>query len=503
MSGWCADLFRSIWSLIYWNARKTLFRLRGARGTAPCQNPSDSGLAHETGCDACLQWRQPRRFRHVCPLLSASPGYAPLCTVNASAVRPFWGRAGLFLGAGAVGLYLLLTLLAFGFLKQRGYEVSLHHIVLPTQWKHFPEIQARLFFNKGSEAYAAGRLNEAVLALSFAYERAPQNYEAGALLAWIWQASQPTLSNRVYFQLLREHPDRRSETSQRWYRILLNRGDFESVGQLAIEQLATPTTHADAPWTYALLFASRQAPSARLIAKALERKDLLSPEVQAILQWEEKLTAADPQAAEAALLEASRNTPASPFALHHRVDSLIRLGRPREALRLLTIHGASLDERTFATLKLAALGADGNTPHRRVEIETLLQTGPTLAVVEFVTANLIQYPDPSLVHDYLSALERHPLPLVPEHFAAYAGLFCLAALSFDTEHSRHFAETLRHIAGSPLSFLEHVERFLHGETEDRRLSSYLSRLQPLPLEVVFALYDRGDADGWQARTSRP
>lgn len=426
-----------------------------------------------------------------------------MCSVDAASVRPFWWRAGLLLGAGTAGLYLVLALLAFSFLKQRGYEISFADVTLPTHWKRFPEIQARLFFNQGREAYAAGRLNEAVLALSFAYERAPQNYEAGALLAWVWQASQPTLSNRIYFQLLREHPERRAETAQRWYRILLNRGDFESIGRLAIEQLATPTANADAPWTYALLFASRQAPAAQLLAKALERKDLLSPEVRGILQWEERLHAADPESAATARLEASRDIPTTPFALHHRIDSLIRLGRPREAQQLLTTHGASLDERTRATLTLAALGADNDTHRRRSEIRGLLQSGPTAAVVEFVTANLIRYPDDGLVREYLSTLEQHPLPPAAEHFSAYAGLFCLAALSHDAEHSRHLAETLRHLSGSPLSFLESVERFFHGETEDRRLSTYLSRLQPLPLEVVFALYDRTDADGRQAKASRP
>lgn len=426
-----------------------------------------------------------------------------MCSVDASAVRPFWLRACVFLVSGLAGLYLALCLLAFGFLKQRGYQISFPDVALPGRWKRFPEFQSRLFFDKGRDAYAAGRLNEAVLALSFAYEREPRNYEAGALLAWIWQTSQPTLSNRIYQQLLREHPERRAETAQRWYRILLNRGDFDSIGRLAIEQLKTREA-ADIPWTFALLFADRHSPAvAPRIAAALEQENQFSPDVRSTLQWEERLHAADPEDAKAALMEAGRDIPSTPLGLYHRIDSLVRLGRTGDALRVLNLHGAGLDDRTRATLKLAALGAAHDRDGRRSEIDALLQPAPTTAVVEFVTANLIRYPDEDLIHNYLSTLAQRPLPPVAENFGAYAGLFCLAALSRDSAHSQSFAEALRHLSASPLSFLENVEQFFHGESEDRRLSTYLPRLQPLPLEIVFALYDRIAADQKQTMAPRP
>ena len=57
MPGWLADFFRLLGGLFYWNARKTVFHWRGGR--CPCQNPSDSGRALETTCDACLHWHQP------------------------------------------------------------------------------------------------------------------------------------------------------------------------------------------------------------------------------------------------------------------------------------------------------------------------------------------------------------------------------------------------------------------------------------------------------------
>lgn len=489
MSGWCADLFRAVGSLLYWNTRKTLFRLRGARGQAPCQNPSDSGRAHETGCDACLHWRKPRRFRHVCPLLAFSPAGAPICSVPTSEVRPFWTRAFLFAGAGIFTAYLLLVIFAFGFLKQRGYEISFATVALPTRWERFPDIQARLFFNKGREAYAAGRLNEAVLALSFAFEKSPENYEAGALLAWIWQASQPTLSNRIYLQLLRSHPDRRAETAQRWYRVLLNRGDFVSIAHLAAEQLAQHPASTPA-WVYALLFASRQAPQAGLLAKALEHASAFDPEVRGVLQLEQTLRNLDPPTAVSLLLGSHAGSSEKPLVLYHHIDSLIRLKHGRKALDILNNQGSALDERSRATLKLAALGMIHDTSARRAEIESILGAGTTLAAVEFLTANLISYPEVQLIRAYFSMLEKHPLAATSDNFGGYAALYCLAALSNDADRTSMLAEVLRQISGTPLTFLTGIEHYFHGDAEDQRLTTYLSRLQSLPIEVVFALYER-------------
>ncbi len=44
MSGWMGDLGRLTWGMLYWNLRKSIFRFRGG-SSAPCQHPSDSGVA--------------------------------------------------------------------------------------------------------------------------------------------------------------------------------------------------------------------------------------------------------------------------------------------------------------------------------------------------------------------------------------------------------------------------------------------------------------------------
>jgi len=52
---WVADFGRFWWALASLNLRKTLSRARGGR--PPCQNPSDSGRAWETGCDGTGAFR--------------------------------------------------------------------------------------------------------------------------------------------------------------------------------------------------------------------------------------------------------------------------------------------------------------------------------------------------------------------------------------------------------------------------------------------------------------
>ena len=103
MAGWFGDLGRLYWGLLYWNARKTLFRIAGARGQAPCQHPSDSGAAGVTGCEACAAWSSRARFKRLCPLIASGPDGRRVCGVAAADVRPFWGRAAAVLGISAHG----------------------------------------------------------------------------------------------------------------------------------------------------------------------------------------------------------------------------------------------------------------------------------------------------------------------------------------------------------------------------------------------------------------
>lgn len=492
MLGWCADSFRFLWSLLYWNTRKSLFRLRGAVGTAPCQNPSDSGLAARTSCDACLHWHTKTRFKAVCPLLTFDADNNALCSVNANAVRPFWLRAFAYVGVGALCLYLVGTVSVFTLLRTRGYEITYVGVAWPPEWRRFHVVQARLFYEKGRAAFAEGRTSEAVLSLAHAYERDPQLYEAGGLLAWLWQASQPVSANRIYLQLIRDHPQRRAETAQRWHRALLSRGDFESIGRLSTEMLSQDSPHL-AAWTYALLFADRHSPSTTpsLLDQTLQRVSTIPPEAAAVLRQAGELKEKSPELARKRLLRVSgaQEGPASAILEYHRINSLIRLGFPREALEQLD-RSSVLDARANTTLRLDAHAVANNRLERQRIITTVLGSRPTLASIELLAAHLIRYPEASLIETLFSQLESTPLAEVPDNYSGFAALFCLAALHADSPRCDHFSGILRRISGASLTFLSGLEAFLRGETSDRRMGTFLPRLQPLSLEVIYALHDR-------------
>ena len=198
MLGWLADLFRGVWALWYWNIRKSVYRLRGARGRCPCQNPSDSGQAGRTGCDAALGWHRPLRFRRLCPLLQTGPEGRLVCSVDAPAVRPFWGRALLWQGGGLLAMALLVSLLVFAFLRQVGYPVRFTDVAWPPRWERINTARALHFSRLGTEAIQAGDMATGISALQLAQRYDPNHIDSALLLAQIWQSSRPEASNQLY-----------------------------------------------------------------------------------------------------------------------------------------------------------------------------------------------------------------------------------------------------------------------------------------------------------------
>lgn len=233
MLGWIADVFRSGIALWYWNLRKTRFRLRGARGRALCQKPSDSGRAGITGCDACLHWHEPTRFGHVCPLLGVDAQGRRMCAVEAAAARPFWGRALAWQGGGALTLYLLITLLVFGVMRHVGYPVGWFDVAWPPAWSQLDTARAEFFYPQRQTAYREGRLSATVAHLVLARRYDPTHFGTGMLLAQIWQTARPDSADEIYRTLLAAHPDRAVPVAEVWFRSLLTRGNLPAFADLA------------------------------------------------------------------------------------------------------------------------------------------------------------------------------------------------------------------------------------------------------------------------------
>lgn len=233
----------------------------------------------------------PKVFRLVCPALRWSEQQQEWrCSLDRDKVRPFWGRALCYYCAAGLALYLALILVAFGGMRATGMELSYADIAWPPGWRHFNEIRARHYFQKGQAALAANRFAEANLALPLAYELDPTRYETGFLLAQWREAGQGGLSDQVFRQLLASHPERAGETSRAWGRALLRRGEFPQLVRLARNRLQLERDATT--WLHALIFPARMLDDAAPLATGAALPGL-SNEMRALMQLEMRALSGD------------------------------------------------------------------------------------------------------------------------------------------------------------------------------------------------------------------
>lgn len=488
VTGWLADTFRLAWALIYWNLRKTMFQLRGGRGRCPCQDPSDSGRGGETGCDASLGWHRRERFRRVCPLLKPGTDGSLRCSVDAANVRPFWARAFGIYATTAVGLYVVSTLAVFAALRGIGYPVSYASVAWPPAWQRIGEARADYFRQRARAAYAAKNFNEAVLSLSLAYELAPRDYASGLLLAQLWQTGQPVLSNRVYARLLREHPDHWAGTAQAWFRALLARGDYAAVAQLSAEAVQRHPQQALA-WAQALVFATQRTGDLGALQSALARGEVLPTSARTVLRLEQSIQTA-PLAEEARATLVTRIDGEDRSVAFFRARRLVALGFAREALDVLDQLGAAPEERDALAVRLDAYARLGYTRPRANLIAAIVRGPLTPTMVEVLGAHLIRYPSPTFYDELFAKLERSPLGSTTEAYPLYLTLFCVAGSYADTGRLQSTSAAMANAIGSDSAALGAVEKFFLHKTPESRVEAYLPFLQPLSLEVTYALLER-------------
>jgi hypothetical protein len=489
VSGWCADFFRLYWGLLYWNMRKSWYRLRRGRSACPCQARSDSGLAYETQCDACLSWHRPARFQRVCPLLVLTPK-GLRCSADAADVKPFWTRAAATYGATLLCLYLCGALGVFVFLRIVGYPVNVFHVALPPLWPRVVEARSWFFLHKSNLAFDQDRISEGLLYLTNAYEFDPANYTVGLSLAKHLQVGQAARSDEVFQRLLRDHPDHRHATAQDWFRALLARGSFERVATLARDELLAGSPH-PAVWIRALIFSIRRLPTDKLLRELrADRAPALRP-WQPVFEVESLRHQGQVRQARARLDSPWPDTPAD-FSLYYRVSVLSEMRDPFAALDLLGRQPNLLDAEAAFTLRIDALANGGMKRSLQQEIERSLATPltpATLPIVKVICAHLIRHPDREIFEGLAQKISREKVPLQTDSAGIWFSLFCTAGVVGDRGRLQELTARLRNASEKPFLALATVEAFFRGETAERRISTFLPLL-PLPLEVTYALLER-------------
>jgi hypothetical protein len=490
VQGWFSDLGRGAWALVALNTRKALFRWRPGVLPCPCQNPSDSGRANQTACDPVASWHRPQRFRRVCPLLCQQPDGAWKCSVDAAQVRPFWGRAAAWGGGGALAVWIAATLAVFVFLRSVGYPVRYRSVAWPGGWPQIREARARYFFALAERDLRENNAVGASMALSQSYDLDPRNYAAGRILAQLWQPGGTEILNRLYRQLMADHPQLRAPTAQAWFQALLQHGDFATIGTLAQEELAAEPAEAG-PWLNALLVASRRTGDPSALQRALAAPPPQPAFVAQVCRLELELRAADPAGARARLARAAAAAEA-PFLEYYVIDQQIHAGWTDDALWQLDHAGRLLAPRDRATLSLEVSASLGWRVILAGQVRELLAGGVSAPLVEMLGAHLIRHPDAAVLAEVCAAVDRHPLPADADGVRAVASLFCAAGANGDAARTKNLAQTLRRLTGSRLAVLDEVGAWLLGESAAMPAERYLPALPELPAEVDFALFDFSD-----------
>ncbi len=483
---WLGDLVRLGWGQWYWNLRKSGFRLRGAAGAAPCQHPSDSGRAGETGCEACRGWHDIRRFRRLCPLIAAGPEGRRVCSVDARDVRPFWGRALLLqLGAAAV-LWLAVVAGAFVALRAIGYRVPLSAVAWPPAWHRLNQARADYFYRMAVGAFSSGDVRQGFLALNQVYALDPGNTEAATLLAQFTQIANPDYSDSIYTRLLLERRGNTEEIAQAWYRALLSRGDFQSAGRLAARRLREGAPHAPA-WVQGVLFAERMTGDPAEIDRLLAGPAALPAPARSVLTVARENRSGGPEARLHRVALALGGA-SDPFELYICLGWLIDLGRASDALAFLEGPGAGpLEAYDREALKLDAYSALDWRVLERKEIGFILEPAPTGAVATLVAAHLIRRPDAATAEFFLGLLEAKPLPADPANAGAQMALLCMAGVNGLDRQVERRAQLLGWTGAGKFAAWGRMQEFFTRAAPSKNPAVFLPALRPLPLEVIYAV----------------
>ena len=487
MVGWFGDLGRLYWGLLYWNTRKSLFRLRGASGRAPCQHPSDSGAAGETGCEACLGWREVGRFRRLCPLLATTPGGRRVCSVAAAQVRPFWGRAAATVGVSSALLAAVSVLAAFAGLRVIGYRVPLRVVVWPPAWHQIRQVRADYYYRLAVRSFGSGDVRQTYLALNQAYALDPHNYPADRLLAELAQIGNPDFSDSIYARLLsgdREHFD---DTGQAWIRALIERGDFPLAADVAGRMLLGHAARAPA-WTQAMLFAERMTGDPGPVDRLLASKEALPAGVRSVLSLARSLRTGNPMERERLVKIHLAGTP-TPFEAYYALNRLMELGRASEVSTYVEGGQGSLDPYDREALKLDAYASLGWGLLVRREIGSLLERGPSVGAVSLVSAHLVRHPDPESAEFLFQQLDLHPAPAAAEYSGPRLALLCVAGVNGLGQRMRQQGEAEAKIVGGSFPAWLRVRDFFEGATRGGNPASIMPALGMLPLDTMYAVYE--------------
>jgi hypothetical protein len=447
-------------------------------GPAPCQSVSDSGREGMTRCEACHRLDRSARYRFVCPDLRVVGGQT-LCAVDASAVRPYWGRAVLALLGPPLLVMLALGFGGWALLRQQGLStLSPLDLLLPARWDNIGAARRVHFQRLTFAALSAGDPATASIALFNAAQAGTANPEETRALARLATLGHyHSLADDLHADALRRYPGRAGEIVLAWHDDLLVGDRPAQLARLALQQLGRTQAARDF-WLNAFFesLLHRGVAAALLAQPGLV---LPHPGLRHALGARAELDRGDALAAADQLI-ALEGLPPGPAVRRFLAVSWGELGEPARALAaaLDRSHPASPDEPDEPLLLAYAVRL------RAGELETARATlRPLLARPEAgsaVLAALVRDPDPVLCAELEKLVSRAPHSDEPRHLAAH----WLAAKRAGCGELAHVHAAKLAQLGQPLP-PELLAAPLDGSTRGPLVLA--GTLLPLDREILYAL----------------
>ena len=100
---------------------------------------------------------------------------------------------------------------------------------------------------------------------------------------------------------------------------------------------------------------------------------------------------------------------------------------------------------------------------------------------------MIRHPNPELLSAF-EKLRQEPLPSATDSFQTTDALFCAAGVNADWPDMQAARNLLKQLSGTNFTALDLLESFFRGQSE-RQLGIVLPILQPLPLDITYALFE--------------
>lgn len=480
--GTLKDGLRLLWQLQVLNWRKSWWILRGRKGPAPCQHPSDYGRAGESECDACRLLARPGRLHAVCPLLRSTPA-GWMCAAEARAVRPFWGRALVVYGMLAAGLYLGAATAAYQGLRFVGYPgLTWGQVAWPGAWHRIREAQSRNFLERAARLFKAGRGNEAMLAVSSAIQSDPHNFEARLLLAQIWSLQGNfEFSGHAFDELEKEFPAQQRRIALTRHDTLVTLGQGRLLAEYALARTRTDRSQF-AFWVQSLLFGLRLSQQAVPFNAAAQAEIAALPEYARRLVESEALLQQGRTAEAKAWLERPFDGPWNAVYARQQIEMLMRIGANREAGTLLDRYGVVLGNFQQELLHFVLSKHRGDEITAQADLHGLLAKRLEPAQVEYLCAVLVRFPDRTAI-TRLQALYGSNAAALPRETAT--AIWVAATLAREAEVARTWAGILR-TKGVVVPAGGEID-LTATELASPNGVPFLINTLPLPREVVQAL----------------